>query len=145
MMPYNGFSPRERRVWNHLVRPVALHCSICGCGPEKPVGWHGEDYRRADSCRACHNAIHMRFRRPDHWQRLVRQHEHPGAWFTLLSIDPASLTRPFDETYPEGLPEPGSQWRVSRSSSAVVILGSPNTPGHSPNARLVVMITEVRS
>ncbi len=38
-----------------------------------------------------------------------------------------------------------SQWWVSRSSKAVVILGSPNTVGHSPNARLVVMITEVRS
>ena len=38
-----------------------------------------------------------------------------------------------------------SQWWVMRSSSAVVILGSPNTVGHSPNARLVVTITEVRS
>ncbi len=38
-----------------------------------------------------------------------------------------------------------SQWWVVRSSSAVVILGSPNTVGHSPNARLVVMITEVFS
>jgi hypothetical protein len=34
---------------------------------------------------------------------------------------------------------------VSRSSSAVVILVSPNTLGHSPNARLVVTMTEVRS
>lgn len=112
MRPYNGFTPRERRAWNHLERPTPDRCSICGRGPpEKPVAWHGEDYRRPDSiyavCRACHNAIHIRFRRPDHWQRLVRRHEHPGAWFTLLSIDPASLTRPFDETYPEGLPEPG--------------------------------------
>jgi hypothetical protein len=32
-----------------------------------------------------------------------------------------------------------------RSSSAAVILGSPKTVGHSPNARFVVMITEVRS
>jgi hypothetical protein len=38
-----------------------------------------------------------------------------------------------------------SQWRVIRSSSAIVILGSPNTLGHSPNVRLVVMITEVCS
>jgi adenylate cyclase len=36
-----------------------------------------------------------------------------------------------------------SQWWVSRSSSAVVIL--PKTPGHSPKAKFVVTITEVRS
>jgi hypothetical protein len=34
---------------------------------------------------------------------------------------------------------------VSRSSSAVVILASPNTLGHSPKARLVVTMIEVRS
>ncbi len=39
-----------------------------------------------------------------------------------------------------------SQWWVSRSSSAVVILASPaNTLGHSPNARLVVTTIEVVS
>ena len=38
-----------------------------------------------------------------------------------------------------------SQWWVRRSSSAVVILGSPKTEGHSPKARLVVMTIEVRS
>ena len=38
-----------------------------------------------------------------------------------------------------------SQWWVRRSSSAVVILGSPKTDGHSPKARLVVMTIEVRS
>ena len=38
-----------------------------------------------------------------------------------------------------------SQWWVRRSSSAVVILASPNTLGHSPNARFVVTITEVCS
>src|ERR1700692_1181393 len=38
-----------------------------------------------------------------------------------------------------------SQWWVRRSRRAVVILASPNTLGHSPNARLVVTITEVCS
>ena len=38
-----------------------------------------------------------------------------------------------------------SQWWVSRSSSAVVIFASPKTVGHSPNARLVVTMTEVCS
>ncbi len=38
-----------------------------------------------------------------------------------------------------------SQWWVRRSRSAVVILASPKTVGHSPKARLVVTMTEVRS
>ena len=38
----------------------------------------------------------------------------------------------------------GKGW-VSRSSSAVVIFASPKTVGHSPNARLVVTMTEVCS
>src|ERR1700736_1377150 len=38
-----------------------------------------------------------------------------------------------------------SQWWVSRSKRAVVILASPNTLGHSPKARLVVTMTEVCS
>ena len=38
-----------------------------------------------------------------------------------------------------------SQWWVRRSSSAVVILASPKTDGHSPNAKFVVTITEVCS
>ena len=38
-----------------------------------------------------------------------------------------------------------SQWCVSRSRSAVVILASMNTLGHSPKARLVVTMMEVRS
>ena len=38
-----------------------------------------------------------------------------------------------------------SQWWVSRSSSAVVILASPKTLGHSAKARLVDRTIEVRS
>ena len=37
------------------------------------------------------------------------------------------------------------QWWVRRSSSAVVILASPNTPAYSLKLRLVVMTTLVRS
>jgi hypothetical protein len=38
-----------------------------------------------------------------------------------------------------------SQWWVRRSSSAVVILASLKTLGHSPNASFVVTMIEVRS
>jgi hypothetical protein len=38
-----------------------------------------------------------------------------------------------------------SRWRVKRSSSALVILASTKMLGHSPKARLVVTMMEVRS
>ena len=38
-----------------------------------------------------------------------------------------------------------SQWCVRRSSRAVVIFASMKTLGHSPKARLVVTMMEVRS
>jgi transposase-like protein len=38
-----------------------------------------------------------------------------------------------------------SQWWGRRSRSAVVIFASPRTVGHSPKARLVVTMIEVRS
>ena len=38
-----------------------------------------------------------------------------------------------------------SQWCVSRSSKAAVIFTSPKTVGNSPNVRLVVTTTDVRS
>jgi hypothetical protein len=38
-----------------------------------------------------------------------------------------------------------SQWWVKRSSNAVVILASAKTLGHSPKAKFVVTMIEVRS
>jgi hypothetical protein len=38
-----------------------------------------------------------------------------------------------------------SQWWVSRLSSAIVILASPNTLGHSSKARFLVTMIDVRS
>ena len=61
---YNGFSPRERRAWNGVERRPAQRCSVCGCGPERRLAYHGEDYRTPDSvypiCARCHRAIHIR-------------------------------------------------------------------------------------
>lgn len=106
---YNGFSPRERRAWNGVGRPVPQRCSVCGCGPERRLAYHAEDYRTPDSvyaiCARCHHAIHIRFRRPDHWRRTTAALD-PAGWFQSLSVDPEALHRPFDETYPEGLPPP---------------------------------------
>lgn len=122
--PYNGFSWAERcavtPVQNaairegRLIRPTV--CSICGdARSERPQGrdyrfLHTEDYRRPldiyPLCKADHAALHARFDDPARWQRVIERHGRPGAWFMLLSNDPASQYRPFDETYPEGLPPP---------------------------------------
>lgn len=106
---YNGFSPRERRAWRAPDQPLPSRCSMCGCGPERSKGWHSEDYRTHDSiygvCRRCHHAIHIRFVRPDHWRRYIADLP-PEAWCHGLSLDPVALTRPFDDTYPQGLPPP---------------------------------------
>ena len=90
-------------------------CSICGhTDPTRPrtAGYiyaHLEDYRRPLSChpacRHCHAALHARFREPERWQRVLAKHHCAGAWFTLLTPDPASQTMPFDMIYPNGLPE----------------------------------------
>ncbi len=105
---YNGFSPAERRAWSGVGLPIPAQCALCRCGPERPLAYHCEDYRLTESayaiCRRCHYAIHIRFLRPDHWQSMVRQYQYPGAWFTLLSLDPASRQTPYDRLYPHGLP-----------------------------------------
>ena len=118
---YNGFDHSQRVATNpiqnaalrdgRLIRPDT--CSVCGFSDPaniKGKGYifsHLEDYRRPldilPVCKSCHAALHARFRDPERWLRIAGQHQQ-GRWFTLLSMDPASQTRPFDETYPRGLP-----------------------------------------
>ena len=120
-MHYNGFSWPERcavtPIQNEalrsgrLVRPVV--CTICGdARSELPHGrdyrfLHLEDYRQPFAiygcCKPCHAALHARFRDPKRWWELVRLHGRLGQWFTLLSLDPASQWKSFNETYPDGL------------------------------------------
>lgn len=120
--PYNGFTHDQRMATNPiqrraledgtLIRPD--RCSICGFSdPADPTGrgyifLHLEDYRRPlailPACKRCHAALHARFREPGRWLRIARRHWQEGLWFALLSMDPESQTRPFDETYPRGLP-----------------------------------------
>lgn len=111
---YNGFSPADRDGTLAIVRaavadgrvPSPAQCSVCGERPTKPLGWHSEDYRTPLAarpiCGRCHYAVHIRFRRPDYWQAYIAALA-PGSWFHRLSVDPAALERPFDETYPHGL------------------------------------------
>lgn len=126
--PYNGFSHEERGATNPIQRD-ALRCglilrpeccSICGFSdPSSPTGrgylfLHLEDYRRPlefyGVCKRDHAALHARFHDPERWLRIAHQHWASGRWFTQLSMDPASQTHPFDETYPRGLPTTHEMW-----------------------------------
>lgn len=130
VMPwYNGFSPEARRAITAiqnaalgagtLTRPTT--CCICGFSdPARPKGrgyiyCHTEDYRQPlviyPTCKKHHADLHARFADPARWERVLWDHGRPGEWFTLLSMDPASQWRPFDETYKDGLPLPTSDIR----------------------------------
>lgn len=116
---YNGFTMEERRSANPLLRAARAEgllnppttCSVCNIrqsavGPIR-MEWHLEDYRdylRPYSiCHGCHWALHARFERPHRWARLIAQRS-ANSWVHKLSMDPASRGRPFDDTYPDGLP-----------------------------------------
>src|SRR5881227_3897917 len=72
--------------------------------------------------------------------RPVRHQARPIAWGWKVSPQARFLKRQL--SLPVSMI---SQWCVRRSSSAVVILASLKTLGHSPKARLVVTMIEVRS
>jgi hypothetical protein len=121
---YNGWNWNQRRAVTpiqneamrrgELIRPTV--CSICGfTDPSDPLGRgyvfaHLENY--ADpiggvlpACKRCHHVLHARFTKPDTWLAIVAEHYRAGAWFTLLTMRPEDMRRPFEEVYPMGLPE----------------------------------------
>jgi len=134
---YNGFGHAERVATNpiqnaalrdgRLIRPDT--CSICGFSLPSELSGRGyiylhlEDYRRPLAplpvCKRCHPILHARFRDPEPWLRIVRRYWQPGRWFTLLTMAPESQTRPFDETYPDGLPDVWEVWPAERCSSVL--------------------------
>jgi hypothetical protein len=123
---YNGWSPGERRATlsiqkaaiasGTLARPT--RCSICQCQGSRDwraddaVWLHDENYgdplAAYPVCRRCHRILHRRFDDPQPWQALVRAHAQNDSWFALLTMEPDSRYRPYDETYPNGLPAPPS-------------------------------------
>lgn len=119
LSPYNGWGPEERRATipiqlaafrsGELARPT--RCTICGFDqPTNPsdIILHNERYDLPLSgygcCRRCHYVLHLRFEQPERWLRLLDRVSAPDCWARGLTLDPASLRRPFGETYPEGLP-----------------------------------------
>ncbi len=121
---YNGWTWEERcaiiPTQNKAVREDRIKrptvCSICGHSkPDDPKGagyifMHTERYDRPldlyPACKRCHAALHARFDDPARWLAVVKENWRQGAWFTLLSMDPASQFQPFEITYPRGLPLP---------------------------------------
>lgn len=111
MLWYNGFTPRERRLADRAIRVAladermnyAATCSVCMTDLLAPHQWHLERYDIAHSafpvCRRCHNAVHARFRHPSSWRALLSALP-PDNWVQALTLDPASLSRPYCETYP---------------------------------------------
>lgn len=124
MRPYNDWSWEERcavtPIQNKAVREGQLRrpttCSICGHSkPSDPKGagyifMHTESYDRPldlfPACKRCHASLHSRFDDPARWLAVVKKNWRQGAWFTLLSMDPASQFQPFEVTYPAGLDPP---------------------------------------
>ncbi len=125
---YNGFDQVTRAATNRPQREALragvieqpLVCCITGFSrPDDPQGagyqfLHLEDYRRPldfyPVSKSAHAALHARFRDPERWKRVVHANYVAGAWFTLLSMNPADQAVDFDKLYPEGLPGPGETW-----------------------------------
>lgn len=126
--PYNGYSWAERMavvpIQQAALRRGEIEqlrkCAICGYEPSAHPGqqrrmiMHTERYDRPldyiPLCQPCHSALHARFRDPRRWQTLLRRHGGGPRWARMLTMDPTSMTRPFRETYPNGLTsETGSQ------------------------------------
>lgn len=123
---YNGWSPKERHAVTPLqydaIRSGALRrptiCSICGCTGGRnwraldAVWFHNERYDLPlevyHICCACHRTLHQRFDAPHPWLMLIERYGRNGSGFELLSLDPQSQFRPFEDTYPAGLP-----WRAT--------------------------------
>jgi hypothetical protein len=126
---YNGFTWPERMTSNPPQRIERYKrgnnptvCSITGFSdPLFPrdrgyIFSHNEDYRRPlwwhPVSRLTHQTLHARFKNPRKWFDLVARHYVHGAWFTLLSMNPARQfplpNQPggrFDLIYPQGLPD----------------------------------------
>lgn len=111
---YNGWSPAQRNGANAAIRAAIVRgdltvpdkCSVCQRVPNRPLQWHSERYDVPDAypiCRSCHIRVHARFRHPDNWNAFIKSLD-PAGWVQSLTVDPYSLTRPFDETYPGGFP-----------------------------------------
>ena len=119
---YNGWSGEERLAALPILRAALeagtldppTRCSMCLVtgSPDwraaDGIVFHDEDYSNPLAaytvCKPCHRLIHMRFWSAADWIALVARHARDGAWFERLSMDPDSRTRPFVQTYPDGLP-----------------------------------------
>lgn len=121
---YNGWTWAERIALNpiqnalfrsgQLARPTV--CSVCGFSDPARIRTSGFIYAHLErydrpaelfsTCKKCHAALHARFRDPQRWLSRLQSVELRSEWPRLLSLDPASQWRTFQDTYPDGLPLP---------------------------------------
>jgi len=104
---YNGFTSDERihtwRVGTYLLNVGAIKkpkaCDICK--QEKFVGFHSENYYDVLCdpflCKSCHTILHLRFKYPDSWFKLIDKNKTLlDTWYSVLitnEIDLASHIR----------------------------------------------------
>jgi len=120
-LPYNGWTWKERMAVVPIqqaalrrgeIKPPSK-CRICGFEPTanarrpRRMIMHTERYdcplEYLPLCQSCHAALHARFRDPHRWFALLARCEGGPEWAKILTMDPDSATRPFDETYPPAL------------------------------------------
>lgn len=112
--PYNGFWPQIREKSTAIIAAgyadgtltKSHQCSVCSRKFPEPVGEHVEDYSSPlliyPICRKCHMLLHLRFWQPENWFNHIRFLD-PHGWFHELRCDPETLSRPFHESYPDGI------------------------------------------
>lgn len=101
MMPYNGFTGKERlrpfEIWKWLAKQAAVQqgssCNVCG---RYARGQHAEDYYALESwmeiCDSCHQRLHKRFGDDRLWRaRLDEAQVDACHWARLISAQPFDL------------------------------------------------------
>ncbi len=101
---YNGFTSNERihtwKVGTYLLNIGAIAkpktCDICK--HKKPIGFHSENYYNILNdpflCKSCHSILHLRFRHPHSWYRLLDTvHPDKETWFSILIVEKIDLAR----------------------------------------------------
>lgn len=111
MKSYNGFSHNERakvgRIQLAAIRagefPTPTQCELC-LGTAGQMQLHNEDYSQPFDdahpiCRACHGALHIRFTKPERWEKrkeIIRElrgaNNNELYWWEKLINTPIDIT-----------------------------------------------------
>ena len=111
MESYNGFSGSERNKVAALQRkailagefPAPTQCELCLTTSGR-LNYHNEDYSQPFDvhpiCWGCHSALHIRFTKPERWEKrkqIIRsQRDAAGVptedpWWENLTLEPVDI------------------------------------------------------